>query len=1096
MDELTKSLSKLNTMIQLAKQDVTSEFECKLLQGKIQTKDVADRLLKTLVQMSPVKESAYMTISYQDGTRVVVNDTSNVNKLCANNSFVDVSLRVERKQEYDDNVKSLVLPEIHTKFTLRRETFIRNDWEGKPADPKGYIRMIYRKTFRFGVFNIDFSLIKTRPQNSKQSIRDMLKSQHTYELEIELSDETADLTTITDNLTKIIHTLLKSYYQTNYLLTVSEQKAYLQEFQSSNQVFINPVTMIRKHMMPDNEDNILKDYTVTVKADGVRAGLFVANDRHLLKIGTNLDITRTGIVANSDKHVGDFIDGEFISEHSLFSVFDIYKYCGKNTRHLPLMLDSDEATIKHADKSRLGYMRTFVNDLSTEFSTVDNLYVRIETKMFLAGDGLVMENAINTILNTQFPYETDGLIFTPRNSPVAPSDSMRGNTWLKVYKWKPASQNSIDFLVQILPEETFDAVNKIRVKRGELYVSRTPGTDIIYPRETMTGEYEPKKLSPELERIASKNTRIPSLFQPSMPRNIEAYNILIPIGDKGYTVDKNNEKIEHNTIIECSYDLASLRWVILRTRYDKTYKYRVENQPQYGNDIATADSIWTSIHFPITDEMIRNIVTNPLVDDIEDTYYKDDLKRSSRVFSDVYKFHNKIKDSLYDANVIKHKPLLELASGRGGDLMKWKRTHPELVVAVDISLSNIISPKQGAAARYLTYIRENPKQRVPKCLFVEGDMCQYPLLEQPDRYMKILTGKETAQTSYLKVFENVNTFDTISCQFALHYACKSEEVFRDFAKNLQEYGKNVFFGTCSDGQAIYSLLIGKKSHTFMDGKGVSGEYTKEYEDRESWTEEFGLPVKVFLESFDKPMVEYLVPFEKVTTILKEYNYDLVETSLFSEHYARQTEITLTANQQLFSFLNRSFVFRRNNEETKTPKPEKVKLQKPDEKPETTPVLFSGADESKGAFRRLSNMSSDTVEINGEVYPTVEHYFQAMKAREFGDEESYKRIISAKTPKAAKALGKKVKGYNQDKWDEVRYSHMALGVRTKFVQHEEARRKLEETGDRPIGFADARNTYWGIGTADTTEKSKHPEKWRGLNMLGKLLVKLRDEFKNE
>jgi len=390
MDELTKSLSKLNAMIQLAKQDVTSEFECKLLQGKIQTKDVADRLLKTLVQMSPVKESAYMTISYQDGTRVVVNDTSNVNKLCANNSFVDVPLRVERKQEYDDNVKSLVLPEIHSKFTLRRETFIRNDWEGKPADPKGYIRMIYRKTFRSGVFNIDFSLIKTRPQNSKQSIRDMLKSQHTYELEIELRDETADLTTITDNLTKIIHTLLKSYYQTNYLLTVSEQKAYLQEFQSSNQVFINPVTMIRKHMMPDNEDNILKDYTVTVKADGVRAGLFVANDRHLLKIGTNLDITRTGIVANTDKHVGDFIDGEFISEHSLFSVFDIYKYGGKNTRHLPLMLDSDESTIKQVDKSRLGYMRTFVNDLSTEFSTVDNLYVRIETKMFLAGDGLVM----------------------------------------------------------------------------------------------------------------------------------------------------------------------------------------------------------------------------------------------------------------------------------------------------------------------------------------------------------------------------------------------------------------------------------------------------------------------------------------------------------------------------------------------------------------------------------------------------------------------------------------------------------------------------------------------------------------------------------
>jgi hypothetical protein len=49
--------------------------------------------------------------------------------------------------------------------------------------------------------------------------------------------------------------------------------------------------------------------------------------------------------------------------------------------------------------------------------------------------------------------------------------------------------NSIDFLLNIHDEESFDPYAKIPAKRGELFVSRTPGDDIIYPRETMTGEY-------------------------------------------------------------------------------------------------------------------------------------------------------------------------------------------------------------------------------------------------------------------------------------------------------------------------------------------------------------------------------------------------------------------------------------------------------------------------------------------------------------------------------------------------------------------------------------------------------------------------------
>jgi ribA/ribD-fused uncharacterized protein len=380
-------------------------------------------------------------------------------------------------------------------------------------------------------------------------------------------------------------------------------------------------------------------------------------------------------------------------------------------------------------------------------------------------------------------------------------------------------------------------------------------------------------------------------------------------------------------------------------------------------------------------------------------------------------------------------------------------------------------------------------------------MSVYPLFEQEDKYMPILTEKEKAPTAYLADFEGLQSFNAISCQFALHYACETEETFRNFAKNLQKYGKGLFFGTCSDGKSIYSLLAGKKTHLFGAERQVCGEYSKEYEDRESWSEEFGMPVKVFLESFDRPAIEYLVPFEKVTSILEEHGYALVESRLFGEVYANQTAITLTPEQQTFSFLNRTFIFKRSTKklekvepepEKEVPKedePKKRKLRKVEDGP--PPVLFHGADESKGEFRTFSNMSAHKITVDGKEYQTVEHFYQAKKAEKFADTESLEKIMKAKSAKAVKALGKKVKDFKQEEWDLAKYDIMNEGVKAKFAQHPELRKQLEDTGDRKIGFADARNVYWGIGSSESVEKSKHPEKWRGKNMLGHIIMELRD-----
>jgi ribA/ribD-fused uncharacterized protein len=142
------------------------------------------------------------------------------------------------------------------------------------------------------------------------------------------------------------------------------------------------------------------------------------------------------------------------------------------------------------------------------------------------------------------------------------------------------------------------------------------------------------------------------------------------------------------------------------------------------------------------------------------------------------------------------------------------------------------------------------------------------------------------------------------------------------------------------------------------------------------------------------------------------------------------------------------------------------------------------------------MSEHRIDVDDTTYPSVEHYFQAMKAKEFKDEEVLEKIVKAKSAKAAKALGKKVKKFEKEVWDSKKDEIMRVGIRTKFVQHPELRKQLLETGERMIGEADARNTYWGIGTSQTSDKAQHPDKWRGQNKIGKILMDLRKEFQEQ
>ena len=367
MDIISKEvIGSIGDFVAVAKKDHKAELECKLLSDKIQTKDVADRLLKTIQGLSigSVVETHNMTFSYPDKTRVNVLETANIFKLISTGSFRGLPLSVERKEPYYKGTKRDVIdaPEASSKFTLRMETQIRKDWEGDPNDPKSHVRLIHRRSFKTvsELFQIDFSMIKSRGVNVKQSLKTMLKQQPRYELEIEFvnHDTKMDEKDIVDELQKLIMAILQSFYQTSFVLPVSDIQRYSQEFKNSGLKFYNPVTMMRRHLSSEIPHNISKGYTVTVKADGERAGLYVSRDRKLLKV-TNRGVTWTGITALNDSHIGDFVDGEYILDKNLFCIFDIYRFRNRDVRTLPLMKTDEDMTLN----SRLGVARAFIDDL-------------------------------------------------------------------------------------------------------------------------------------------------------------------------------------------------------------------------------------------------------------------------------------------------------------------------------------------------------------------------------------------------------------------------------------------------------------------------------------------------------------------------------------------------------------------------------------------------------------------------------------------------------------------------------------------------------------------------------------------------------------
>ena len=134
-------------------------------------------------------------------------------------------------------------------------------------------------------------------------------------------------------------------------------------------------------------------------------------------------------------------------------------------------------------------------------------------------------------------------------------------------------------------------------------------------------------------------------------------------------------------------------------------------------------------------------------------------------------------------------------------------------------------------------------------------------------------------------------------------------------------------------------------------------------------------------------------------------------------------------------------------------------------------------------------------IDRQKYASAEHYMMAQKAKLFGDEETFGAILSATSPSQAKSLGRRVRGFHEERWIAHRFEIAVHGNTAKFGQNPELKNWLLATGEMVLVEASPVDEIWGIGLSADDHRAQDPRTWPGLNLLGFALMRVRQVLRS-
>jgi len=811
-------------------------------------------------------------------------------------------------------------PDWHYRLTSAEEKPITNKTQKlklTQAVEDKTISKFYRYKYRYSYFvdpeiRVDFTIIKETPQGHKAGTlvsSRTLAQKEKYQIELEFIGSNFKADHLSEAIEPHLSNLIRLFNgsrgsnipisQSHSNLVISK---YLNMGMKDNGLGNKKITieMIRtkptttKFLAVDvealtrqNFNRVRDDYMVTVKADGEHYLLYCDADLGFFLINNRLNVSPVSLnegEGNSSERaefrqsiaeLGDCLyDGELVEYDGKFRflIFDCFFFQGKDVRDFPLYQRSADKYLVN-DKSRLFYIKKLAklinNDILKEHLLIEEKHYfltnKVGTRFFKKVDhgggrsGFVMDE-------DNYPYNIDGLIYMPINKPY-PKVTMRGSQFVKInsmddpeispmLKWKPPQFLSIDFRVNFGKERKIQKIN------GQDYMVMT--LESAYGSQIHSFE-------PTAYRVKDYN----KLYMPltnGVPQLIDREGYRADPETLGHVI-RNHDILEFVWIPDRSFgsDYYGI-WFPIKYREDKTSNGYPNNYRK------VADRTWMAIHDQqVLPENLMDLYGRTIPTPQLDLGYYQNQNRESLV--NLREIHNAIKSLILFLAIkqsgSRSRRLMDLATGRGGDFMKWSGVN--YVFGIEFDEANLKSGDRSAFSRYRMMMERSYRnnQRTPfRMDLIQGDMRE-PFSEgnisDEEVFNYILKDRLGA---------NKESFGIISCQFAMHYACDSEEHLDNFIRNISENlaPNGYFVATTFDGGKILNALqntdkTDEDGQPILIGKGSDGKIMWSISSPIKYRklEEVGQKIMVFNKTIkDEEEVEYLVNFNYVIEVARKY----------------------------------------------------------------------------------------------------------------------------------------------------------------------------------------------------------------------------------